>query len=85
MAGLRVHLLDNRAFFSFNPPAYVPSCGRLLPQPNRFPQAILPVKKALGGDPEVAEARESLTKYKAKLSAAVAEAAAAAATGCVCA
>lgn len=44
---------------------------------------MLPVKKALGGDPEVIEARESLTKYKAKLSAAVTEAAAAAATRCV--
>lgn len=59
--------------------------GVPLRQPNRFPQAILPVKKALGGDPEVAEARESLTKYKAKLSTAVAEAAAAASTRCVCA
>eukprot|EP00752_Nemacystus_decipiens_P016764 g15002.t1 len=43
-------------------------------------RAILPVKKALGGDPEVIEARERLTKYKAKLSAAVTEAAAAAVT-----
>lgn len=38
------------------------------------PQAMLPVKMALSGDPEAVEARESLNKYKATLSAAVAEA-----------
>ncbi|CAM9488081.1 unnamed protein product [Ectocarpus sp. 12 AP-2014] len=37
-------------------------------------RAMLPVKMALSGDPEAVEARESLTKYKATLSAAVAEA-----------
>lgn len=44
---------------------------------------MLPVKKALGTDPEAMEARESLTKYKGKLSTAVVEAAATAATRCV--
>lgn len=44
---------------------------------------MAPVKKALGADPEAMEARESLTKYKAKLAAAVVEAAATAATRCV--
>ncbi|CAM9669899.1 unnamed protein product, partial [Ectocarpus fasciculatus] len=37
-------------------------------------RAMLPVKMALGGDPEAVEARETLTKYKGTLSAAVAEA-----------
>ncbi|CAM9225142.1 unnamed protein product, partial [Hapterophycus canaliculatus] len=41
---------------------------------------LLPVKKALGADPEVVEARARLTKYKATLSSAVAEASATAAT-----
>ncbi|CAM9255079.1 unnamed protein product, partial [Scytosiphon promiscuus] len=43
-------------------------------------RVMQPVKKALGADPEVVEARARLTKYKASLSSAVAEAAATAAT-----
>ena len=42
-------------------------------------QVILPVQKALGGDPEAIQARAVLTRYKGQLSAAVAEAAARAA------
>lgn len=71
--------------FSVSQPA---SCGTrhvlcLFCFPAPFHQAMAPVKKALGADPEVVEARESLAKYKAKLSMAVVEVAATAATRCV--
>lgn len=60
-----------------NRPVAVCECCQCLPYPQVM---LLPMKKALGGDPEVVEARARLTKYKATLSSAVAEAAAAAAT-----
>lgn len=49
----------------------------------RVSQAMLPLKKALGSDPEAAGARASLVKYKGDLSVALAEATSTATKRCI--